>query len=125
MQIVNVALGGTLRSVPRSDIDHDIQGKRNLYTHRAHLIKNSLLQGIYEGSNTIDLNGGHAQTISHISPLLCATAIADDGTIEAVEAPDYPFLLGVRSHPELSPNRYAARNFFKLFINYADKRPAR
>jgi putative glutamine amidotransferase len=46
------------------------------------------------------VNSFHHQAIKDIAPGLIVTAVADDGTIEAMEDPSLPFFLGVQWHPE-------------------------
>ncbi len=50
---------------------------------------------------------------------LKATAHAYDGIVEAFEAPDYPFVLGVQWHPEQETNadRHAVLPIFKKFVD--------
>jgi gamma-glutamyl-gamma-aminobutyrate hydrolase PuuD len=46
------------------------------------------------------VNSLHHQGIRDLAPRLKAVAHAPDGLIEGVEAPDYPFAIGVQWHPE-------------------------
>jgi putative glutamine amidotransferase len=46
------------------------------------------------------VNSFHHQAIKDIAPGLIITAVADDGTVEAMEDPTLPFFLAVQWHPE-------------------------
>ncbi len=62
------------------------------------------------------LSCAHHQGVDELGTGLTATAWAEDGTIEAVEDPDHPFLLGVQSHPEENPDTAA---LFAAFVQAA------
>ncbi|MDD3447285.1 MAG: gamma-glutamyl-gamma-aminobutyrate hydrolase family protein, partial [Zavarzinia sp.] len=53
------------------------------------------------GEREFMVNSLHGQAIDRLAPGLRVEAVAPDGTIEAVSAPDAPgFLLSVQWHPE-------------------------
>ena len=104
---LNVALGkGTLLQNV-----HDLPGRRD---HRGngdgsmeraygpkHLVKVTGSLARIVGVSEVMVNSVHTQAIDQPAPSLAAEAIADDGTIEAVSAPNAPgFVLGVQWHPE-------------------------
>jgi putative glutamine amidotransferase len=68
----------------------------------------------------------HHQAIGTLGQGLRVSALADDGTIEAVEAIDRPWEIGLQWHPERTPNEAATRNVFRSFIEaaraYAERR---
>ena len=50
---------------------------------------------------------------------LVATAWAEDGTIEAVEDPTRPFVIGVQWHAELLVHRREDESLFRAFVEAA------
>ena len=103
IQILNVALGGTLYQDLPSErpgpVDHrDAHGR-----HGLKVAPNTLLAETV-GAATLSVNSRHHQGIRDLAPALVATAWADDGLIEAVEfaapSPDEPWMLAVQWHPE-------------------------
>ncbi|QIS20408.1 gamma-glutamyl-gamma-aminobutyrate hydrolase family protein [Nocardia terpenica] len=100
LQVVNVALGGTL-----------LQHLPDVLGHTEH----STTPGVFTVTTVRTLPGSrvaaiagpevrahchHHQAIDTLAPGLTASAHAADGTIEAAEADDGPFLVGVQWHPE-------------------------
>ncbi|MDA0738826.1 MAG: gamma-glutamyl-gamma-aminobutyrate hydrolase family protein [Nitrospirae bacterium] len=116
MQSINVALGGTLFQ----DIDAQIKTPiAHLPTYSAtktaHSIQiepRSLLRRI-AGKAKIQVNSSHHQSIKKVSKSLVTTAVSPDGVIEAIEAPDKNFLLGVQWHPEFLYEKHPIQK--KLF----------
>jgi putative glutamine amidotransferase len=69
------------------------------------------------GADRIMVNSRHGQAIDQPAPGLVIEALAEDGTIEAVSAPNAPgFVLGIQWHPEWrfaeSPDRTALFHAF-------------
>lgn len=108
-QLLNVALGGTLTQHLPEIVGHD---------------GHNPAPGVF-GAVTVTLDPGgrasaavgetvvaqchHHQSIDRLAPGLRITGRAVDGTIEAVEHPEYPFVLGVQWHPEQDdPRLFAA-----------------
>jgi putative glutamine amidotransferase len=104
VQVLNVALGGTLIEHLPDEVGEDI-------THRAippgatrHEVKiepDSRLAEII-GQTEVMIASWHHQALRQAAPHLRVVARAADGTIEAVEMPDHPWLIGVQWHPELT-----------------------
>jgi putative glutamine amidotransferase len=119
MQIMNVALGGTLyQSVSadgRTSVSHSIPRKRTQITHEATLAEGSFLKELFKSSK-IGLNGGHQQAVHKVSSDVQASAVADDGIVEAYEGKNYPFLLGIQFHAELMRSSKPHRAIFAHFI---------
>jgi putative glutamine amidotransferase len=107
LQIVNVALGGTLYqdiAAQRSDaIKHDYFPtagyRRDHLAHQVTVASGSRLDALV-GTAPLKVNSMHHQAVKALAPGLVSTAVAPDGLIEAVESPERPFLLGVQWHPE-------------------------
>lgn len=110
MQVMNVALGGTLvpHLAPDAGEAHSFTGyPADHPAHRVAFVPGSQLYEIF-GEET-RVNSFHHQAVLDLGDGLIATGRADDGVIEAVEVPDAG-ALGVQWHPELMP-QVAARLF--------------
>lgn len=104
IQLVNVALGGTLwQDLPSErpgPVRHAAGGARDLRTHAITVAPSSELEDAL-GRSTLEVNSFHHQAIRNLATDLVATAWADDDLIEGVESPQgAPWLLGVQWHPE-------------------------
>ena len=105
IQILNVALGGTLyqdlpSERPGPIHHHDAAGRHGIRVADSSLLHQTL------GVAGADVNSRHHQAIRDLAPGLTATAWADDGIIEAVEfsgdgrGEEAPWMLAVQWHPE-------------------------
>jgi putative glutamine amidotransferase len=105
IQVLNVALGGTLiQDIPSehpSDILHDSDGPRAERTHTVRLAPDTRLARAV-GRDAILVNSFHHQAIATRAASLVETAVAPDGIVEAVETPqDNPWwVIGIQWHPE-------------------------
>lgn len=105
IQVVNVALGGTLyQDVPtecESDIKHNhpLTSPRSGLAHQVQVAEESKLAEIL-GEPVVTVNSLHHQGIKDLAPSLQVVATAPDGLIEAVEIPEKHFVLAVQWHPE-------------------------
>lgn len=104
IQLVNVAMGGTLvQDLPTerpSDIPHDPGAARDARTHAVRLQEGSRAAQAL-GATELRVNSFHHQAVDRLAPGLIATGWSEDGVIEAAEAPgDAPWLLTVQWHPE-------------------------
>ncbi|MGB0952776.1 MAG: gamma-glutamyl-gamma-aminobutyrate hydrolase family protein [Planctomycetota bacterium] len=71
------------------------------------------------GTDAFDVPSFHHQALIDTGNQLQASAYADDGTLEAVELPEFPFALGVQWHPERAPESQATRALFDGFVTAA------
>ncbi|WP_312096265.1 gamma-glutamyl-gamma-aminobutyrate hydrolase family protein [Niallia sp.] len=104
IQILNVALGGTLiQDIPsqvNESIKHTQSVNRSWDTHFVSIKENSKLAAII-GETKTRVNSLHHQAIDIVADELEVVATSKDGIIEAVEHKSYRnFLLGVQWHPE-------------------------
>lgn len=106
MQLLNVALGGTLYQDIPSELPHaglhDIlseQQKESRIVHTLRLKPECKLAKIV-GDEKLGANAYHHQAIKDLGKDLVASAWAEDDVIEAIELPDHKFVIGVQSHPE-------------------------
>nr|WP_221333358.1 gamma-glutamyl-gamma-aminobutyrate hydrolase family protein [Nocardia transvalensis] len=100
LQLVNVALGGTLRQHLPDVLGHTDHspspGAFGVTTIRT--LAGSRVAAI--AGPEVKAHCHHHQAIDTLAASLVATAHAADGTIEAAEAGTGPFLVGVQWHPE-------------------------
>jgi putative glutamine amidotransferase len=52
------------------------------------------------GTTQLSVNSFHHQAVDRLGAGLCACAWAPDGTIEAIEDPERPFVVAVQRHAE-------------------------
>ncbi len=64
----------------------------------------------------ISIFSTHHQSIKSPGKGLIVSAMSSDGVIEAIELPDYPFLIGVQWHPEREPESIHTRLLFNTFV---------
>jgi putative glutamine amidotransferase len=115
IQLLNVALGGTLYQDIRSEIagslDHSASTEQRDMSHLAHpiaLAEDSWLASRLDATDLI-VNTLHHQALRDIAPGLRVIARAPDGVVEAVEGAGGSFVLGVQCHPEEMWERADAR----------------
>jgi len=103
LQLLNVYFGGTLYQDVGTQfpgaLRHLQEEAWGLHSHEAHIVETSRLAEIVGGTR-IRINSFHHQAIKDLAPGLVEVARAEDGLIEAVEARDHRWVLGVQWHPE-------------------------
>ena len=125
IQVLNVALGGSLfqdvASDPGSEIQHQ-QDKddtpRNEPTHPVKVVAGSRLAQVL-GTTDLRVNSMHHQAVKAVGRGLVPVAFAPDMVIEGVELeePDR-FVLGVQWHPEeLTERDPSARRLFGALVD--------
>lgn len=124
-QVLNVALGGTLiEHLPETgeaSINHRLP-PREPTEHKVTLQRGSRVAEILCRLEFTSASWHH-QAIRDVAAGLEAVAHAPDGTIEAVEMPDHPWLIGVQWHPELTAARDPPQQrLFTALVRAAGKR---
>ncbi|MCA9916168.1 MAG: gamma-glutamyl-gamma-aminobutyrate hydrolase family protein [Anaerolineae bacterium] len=103
VQVLNVALGGTLHAhipdIREQDIHRNHDGLWT--THDCHMDSQSRLAQIM-GAETVHTYSGHHQALDRVAEGLQVVATAPDGIVEAVISSQHPWLIGVQWHPEKS-----------------------
>lgn len=123
IQILNVALGGTLwqdiaTQVPQPVL-HDQQRPYSTPVHSVELSEGTLLSQLVQ-KPTLLVNSMHHQAIRTPAPGLLIAARSADGLIEAVCGKGPAFFLAVQWHPEyLFDVQPAARAIFRAFVQAA------
>ncbi|MCH8045374.1 MAG: gamma-glutamyl-gamma-aminobutyrate hydrolase family protein [Planctomycetes bacterium] len=104
MQLVNVALGGTLHEhlpdVFGGQIKHRLP-PREPVPHPVSVQPDSRIAKIMQ-TTECSPQSWHHQAIREVAPGLEVVATAADGVIEAIELSGHPWLVAVQWHPELS-----------------------
>lgn len=126
LQLLNVALGGTLYQdiglSVRSAIQHSSKAKFDEATHSVSIVKDSLLHQIM-GETTLLTNSFHHQGIKDLAPNLRINAQAKDGVIEGIESTKDDFILAVQWHPETMLEKHPNMlNLFQAFLEAAKRR---
>jgi putative glutamine amidotransferase len=120
MQVLNVALGGTLYQDLPSQMDHSVLLGHRQETpkwqprHEVEVDAGSQVAGIM-GTGELKVNSYHHQAVKDLASGLVSVAHAPDGVVEAVEWRDLSqrWLVGVQWHAEAM--RDAALQHRKLF----------
>ena len=129
MQVLNVALGGTLYQDLPSQMDHMVLlGHRQETpkwqpTHEVEVEGDSRVAEIL-GANELKVNSYHHQAIKDLASGLVAVAYAPDGVIEAIESSDLAkrWLVGVQWHAEAMREAGPEhRNLFEAHVAAAQR----
>lgn len=124
LQVMNVALGGTLFTDISAQKEHALRHDwypnhpRDYLAHPVDIAAQTRLDKI-TGGGPLLVNSLHHQGIDVLSPHLTATAAAPDGLIEAVELPNARFGLGVQWHPEWLWTSPANQAIFQALVEAA------
>lgn len=105
MQVVNVALGGTLYQDMGSQrekpvLQHYQKAPMDQGTHTISINADSYLAQIIGHDDKVYVNSHHHEAIKAVSSQLKISALAKDGIIEGVESLDDDLIVGVQWHPE-------------------------
>lgn len=103
MQMLNVALGGTLHPhIPDLGVGDIHRGPDGGWI--THPVAASPGSRIAEAMGTVEATpySGHHQAVDVVSDRLTVTATAPDGLVEALELDDATWIVGVQWHPEVT-----------------------
>ena len=130
IQLVNVALGGTLiQDIPSecpSSIDHDQAKARQMRVHDVSIEPRSALAAA-TGDTCISVNSSHHQAVARVGEGLRVTARSADGIVEGAEwVGDDWWMMAVQWHPEELTRDAAGwdRGIFKAFADAVEARPS-
>jgi len=123
LQVMNVALGGTLYTHISDQLPNALQHDwhdhpRPTLAHPVRVEEGTRLADIL-GAPMLQVNSLHHQGIKDLAPGLKATAFAPDGLIEGIELPDHKFALAVQWHPEWMTEHEEMRRLFRTFVEKA------
>ncbi len=129
VQTMNVAMGGTLiQDIPSDvtgNIEHRQQAIGKSQTDVSHVVtvtdeQSPLFAAL--GTNHMNVNSFHHQSVKEAATGLKVAAVADDGVIEALWHPAMSFGLGVQWHPEMlaaQHDEHAA--LFRALVNASSR----
>lgn len=115
-QFLNVAKGGSLLQHVPDVVGNDSHSGGTLQQYG--IDQNSQLGMIVE-TNVMTGKSYHHQAIGRTATGLRVVSRHIDGTIEAVESTDRPWMIGVQWHPERTPEDGPTRKLFQDFIRAA------
>lgn len=130
MQVLNVAMGGTLIQDIPSQISgalaHSVPEPRFAIAHEVWVARGSRLSALLadhmEDGETCHVNSRHHQAVKSAAPGFEVTATSPDGVIEAMEKPGSAFCIAVQWHPE---NFWRTGEFRALFEGLIEAANAR
>jgi putative glutamine amidotransferase len=117
-QFINVTRGGTLVQHLPDAVGHGEHSGGTLQSYQ--IDHGSKLASVME-TEAVEGKSYHHQAVNVPGERLSVVARSDDGTIEAVEATDRPWMIGVQWHPERTLEDSATQNLFHDFIEAARK----
>ena len=122
IQVLNVAMGGTLHEhlpdVVGEEINHRLP-PREPTPHAISVRPDTRLHAIV-GEAQFAAASWHHQAIRDVASGLRVSAEAPDGTIEAVEMDEHPWLVAVQWHPELTAHHdQTQQRLFDAFVKVA------
>lgn len=119
MQLLNVALGGTLYQDLERDggyLHHFLDAAPRYHaTHEAIIEKESWIGGILGTSAMV--NSFHHQGARDIAPNAHVVARSPDGVVEAIEAEERALCVGVQWHPEMMFDSEPQAKIFSAFVD--------
>ena len=83
----------------KTDINHARWGKGEEFAHKVKIYKGTKLHSIL-GVESGETNSLHREGVFNLPEDVVLAATAEDGVIEAIEAKEHPFALGLEWHPE-------------------------
>lgn len=122
-QFLNVVRGGSLIQHLPDVVGHETHSGGTLQTYS--IDDDSKLS---TAAHTATMTGKsyHHQAVGSVGESLRVVARGEDGTVEAIEANDRPWMIGVQWHPERTLNDEATQALFHDFVaaarRYAEQR---
>jgi putative glutamine amidotransferase len=118
IQLLNVALGGTLIQDIPSMLNrvHHMQGVGlQEIAHEVRIDPDSIIAQLI-GPEDVEVNSFHHQSVDRVGDGLQAVGYSEEGIIEVVEHENHPFMLAVQWHPERMRSNERQLNLFKGFV---------
>lgn len=124
MQLVNVALGGSLYQdiglqIPNA-LRHGPRTAGELVFHPIDIFEGTALYRIMN-NGSVRIRSSHHQSVKNPGKGLRLSAVSSDGVIEALESRGKNFLLAVQWHPEKTLNDRYTKKLFEALVHAAGK----
>lgn len=124
-QLINVAAGGTLYS-DISELRRSTSNRVNPLACKPIALKRRSRLAAIVGSSRLRVNSLHHQAVHGLGSGIQASARDADGFVQAIEAPNAAFVIGVQWHPEYLCYRPAQYRLFRALVAACRQaRPAR
>ena len=128
LQVVNVALGGTLwqdlKAQRPRDVAHDPDSDPpGAHAHQAHVVRarpggsRSRFATVIAALDGATVNSRHHQGVKDLAPGLATLAASPDDLVEALERPQGVFLACVQWHPENLVAESRQKAVFEAFLD--------
>lgn len=124
-QVLNVALGGTLIEHLPDEVGDEIDHRATPEGFVYHPVAVEPASHLAEIIGQVEINAAswHHQAVRWLAPGLKPVAFAADGTVEALEMPEHPWLIAVQWHPEnLAGNDPVHQRIFDSLVVAAAQR---
>jgi putative glutamine amidotransferase len=130
MQVLNVAMGGTLiQDIPSQvagALTHVLPEPRFAIAHEVWVARGTRLSALLadhmEDGETCHVNSRHHQAVRMAAPGFDVTANSPDGVVEAMEKEDGTFCVAVQWHPENFWRTGEFRSLFEGLVQAANAR---
>lgn len=114
-QLLNVRLGGSLQQDLRAVRRHT-SNRRTILPLKTLLLEPDSRLSALTGTERMRINSLHNQAIDRLGDGLRVSGRDLDGIVQAVEAPEHRFRIGVQWHPEFLPYLYRQRRLFRALV---------
>ena len=122
IQMINVAHGGSLHQyLPDVNDEVDHGDEEHTTTHTVVLEPKTQIHQWLQ-IDQISIPSCHQQGINRLGKGLVAAGTTEDGLVEIIERPKYPFLLAIQWHIERDMIQPLSRTIFDQFLNAAGSR---
>jgi len=118
MQLINVALGGSLHQQLRGFYD-EYPAIRSVLPRKRVSIKAGTRIAALLGEGDCWVNALHSQAIDELAADMTVAACEPNGIVQAIEGADGPWLIGVQWHPEYLPQRKRQQALFRALVQAA------
>ncbi len=120
IQVMNVALGGTLwQDIPSqwSEPHGTVHFERNEKNDPRHRITVSGMLREVLGEEVVTTNSYHHQSVKKVGDGLVVCAVNEDGIVEGIEHTELTFYRAVQWHPEVDPDD-VSKKLFTEFLRH-------
>jgi putative glutamine amidotransferase len=124
-QFLNVAAGGSLVQHVPDEVGHETHSGGTMQSYPLEESRLREIAGVPEMTG----KSYHHQAVGRVAEGMRVVAKHEDGTVEALEATDRPWMIGVQWHPERTledaPTRRLFEDFVRSAAQYAESKGAK